>query len=307
MSKGIADEVKLERQYAVWLIVILVASVSGYFLALRRTPEAARQARILAAPEPDAVNGAPDSDARLQRAPSYLELAAREMGPNRDFHPQLTGLQTFQLDSEQLRALAADFEPPTQAEREALRQRRTERRAFAGAPPVVPHPIHERDSQNCLVCHAETVRIGTLIAPGMSHQFLSQCTQCHIENAGTPEFRQDGPQMSAASAAVRVDNRFVGLPPPLQGERAGPGAPPTIPHPTWMQSVCISCHHPAGSSPLRTSHPWRQNCTQCHAPSAELDQFPRSLDLAPSHPPAARLNENAAPDQSARERTAQVE
>jgi nitrate reductase (cytochrome), electron transfer subunit len=56
------------------------------------------------------------------------------------------------------------------------------------------------------------------------------------------------------------------------GERAGPGAPPTVPHATTMRERCSSCHGVAGALGMRSTHPWRESCTQCHAPSAVLDQ-----------------------------------
>ncbi|HRC56557.1 MAG TPA: hypothetical protein PKU97_11575, partial [Kofleriaceae bacterium] len=71
-----------------------------------------------------------------------------------------------------------------------------------------------------------------------------------------------------------ADSAFVGLPAPGRGERAWPGAPPTIPHTTWMRERCDSCHGVWGASGLRSTHPWRQSCTQCHAPAAALDQRP---------------------------------
>jgi nitrate reductase (cytochrome), electron transfer subunit len=55
--------------------------------------------------------------------------------------------------------------------------------------------------------------------------------------------------------------------------RAFDGAPPTIPHSTLMRTDCLSCHGPQGLYGLRTPHPERQSCLQCHAPGAHLDQY----------------------------------
>jgi nitrate reductase (cytochrome), electron transfer subunit len=30
---------------------------------------------------------------------------------------------------------------------------------------------------------------------------------------------------------------------------------------------------------IRTTHPWRSQCTQCHAPDATLEQMPMPADL----------------------------
>lgn len=47
----------------------------------------------------------------------------------------------------------------------------------------------------------------------------------------------------------------------------------TIPHGTQLRSDCLSCHGPPGLVGLRTPHPDRQACVQCHAPNAELDEY----------------------------------
>jgi cytochrome c-type protein NapB len=39
-----------------------------------------------------------------------------------------------------------------------------------------------------------------------------------------------------------------------------------------MRENCMSCHGEGGTSAIRTSHPDRQSCTQCHAPDAGYDQ-----------------------------------
>jgi cytochrome c-type protein NapB len=55
-----------------------------------------------------------------------------------------------------------------------------------------------------------------------------------------------------------------------------------MPHPMHMRSECDSCHGPSGRPGLRTSHPDRQNCVQCHASSAPLDQRGMSVDIPPA-------------------------
>jgi cytochrome c-type protein NapB len=69
-----------------------------------------------------------------------------------------------------------------------------------------------------------------------------------------------------------AENAFVGSVSPSKGSRAWPQAPPTIPHPTFMRNDCMSCHGPNGLFGLRTPHPDRQSCFQCHVPEAGLDQ-----------------------------------
>jgi len=140
-------------------------------------------------------------------------------------------------------------------------EQREKNRAFNGAPPTVPHPIDQRSDQSCVVCHSQGARSDSLRIPRMSHQFLANCTQCHVESNPTH-----------MPAELFRENTFVGLAAPQEGPRAFTGAPPIIPHSTWMRTDCMSCHGYAGLQGIRTTHPWRQNCQQCHAPSATMNQ-----------------------------------
>jgi hypothetical protein len=67
-------------------------------------------------------------------------------------------------------------------------------------------------------------------------------------------------EMKLAALADRAKNRDYD------------GAPPTIPHPTLMRGECASCHGVFGADGIKTTHPWRQSCTQCHAMNAVNDQ-----------------------------------
>jgi len=53
-----------------------------------------------------------------------------------------------------------------------------------------------------------------------------------------------------------------------------------------MREDCMSCHGPQGLFGLRTPHPDRPSCLQCHVPNAELDQhnFFTSLQAASKEP-----------------------
>jgi cytochrome c-type protein NapB len=52
------------------------------------------------------------------------------------------------------------------------------------------------------------------------------------------------------------------------GSRAHPGAPPVIPHKVFMRENCLSCHSgPGGREEIRTTHPERTRCMQCHVGS----------------------------------------
>src|SRR5690606_28103466 len=112
---------------------------------------------------------------------------------------------------------------------------RAERRAYDGAPPIVPHAIDERGAPACLACHEGGMRIDNRTAPAMSHEAFTSCLQCH---AGPGERARQ----STLAPSVATTSSFVGLPSPTHGERAHAGAPPTIPHRTFMRERCASCH-----------------------------------------------------------------
>lgn len=141
------------------------------------------------------------------------------------------------------------------AEKTAARAR-AERRLFDGAPPVVPH---QGFSSPCISCHdAEGMAVaGVGFAPPSPHEATrglsatSRCSQCHVERL-TDE--------------VLVENRFVGLGQNLRrGRRLSDVAPPVRPHPAFMRENCLACHAgPAAREEIRTPHPERVRCEQCH-------------------------------------------
>lgn len=139
--------------------------------------------------------------------------------------------------------------------------RRDQNRAYNGAPPTIPHPIDQISDASCVACHVKGAKTQSLRIPQMSHHLLSNCTQCHVEKS--PRHLEP---------IVFRENSFDGLDAPQAGPRAFAMAPPQIPHATWMRSNCMSCHGTTGLHGIRTTHPWRNNCQQCHAPAAELDQ-----------------------------------
>ncbi len=144
---------------------------------------------------------------------------------------------------------------------------RAERRLYDGAPPVIPH---EDPGMECIQCHNATgVSVpGLGFAPATPHELtegmsaMSRCRQCHV-------FRTED--------AVFVANRFVGLAQDLRrGSRLYPGAPPVIPHSLQMRENCQACHTgPAAREEIRTSHPERARCEQCHVPRKTHQAFAR--------------------------------
>lgn len=128
-------------------------------------------------------------------------------------------------------------------------------RAYDGAPPTIPHEI----AGACTTCHdddgSEIAGVG--VAPASPHGpdrlagDMGRCRQCHV------------PMVTEASF---VASRFKGLPQgAFRGGRATPGAPPTIPHTLQLRENCLSCHAgPAARVEIRTTHPERVRCRQCH-------------------------------------------
>jgi cytochrome c-type protein NapB len=164
----------------------------------------------------------------------------------------------------------ATVAPATDEERAQALAVRASRRAYDGAPPRIPHTVPQLGALPCAQCHREGLRVGPHVAGAMSHGDFQSCLGCHVvENAPMP-----GAENSLASGPP-IDNGFVGLEAPTHGPRALGNSPPVIPHPTRMRERCASCHGSLAAG-LRSTHPWRQSCTQCHASSADFDQQPRS-------------------------------
>jgi nitrate reductase (cytochrome), electron transfer subunit len=186
-------------------------------------------------------------------AVAYGELSTTSRGPNRDWQAHLDTLKSPQRPPEPRGG--------HQERREESLAARTLRRAYDGAPPVVPHPVDERSSASCVACHAEGLLIDERRAPPMPHPPYQSCTQCHVrsENLRLP-------------AGLEVDNAFWAK--TIQsggGRRARTGTPPPMPHATWMRETCASCHGVLGPAGLRTTHPGRADCTRCHASVATLE------------------------------------
>jgi len=133
---------------------------------------------------------------------------------------------------------------------------RAERRAFDGAPPVIPHAPF---GAQCVNCHTPAgIEVpGVGFAPPSPHretkgmEGTTYCTQCHVWKVTDGVFRE---------------NEFAGLRQDLrEGKSAMPGSPPVIPHAVQMRENCMACHTgPAAREPIRCDHPERVACRQCH-------------------------------------------
>ncbi len=133
---------------------------------------------------------------------------------------------------------------------------RATRRAFDGAPPVIPHAPQ---GAACTSCHNDRgLQVPELgFAPPSPHALTaglsdrSRCRQCHVFRTTDELFRT---------------STFAGLDQNLRkGERLYGRAPPVIPHDVLMRENCAACHDgPAAREPIRTPHPERVRCRQCH-------------------------------------------
>jgi cytochrome c-type protein NapB len=144
---------------------------------------------------------------------------------------------------------------------------RAQRRAYAGAPPVIPHGELGMD---CQQCHgALPVRLPDLgLSPASPHDRTlglgraARCLQCHLVRRSSDEFRPSGFAQGARPAQ--------------RGTKAHAFAPSTIPHRIFMRENCVACH--AGeraSADIRTGHPDRARCQQCHVPIQSSKVFVR--------------------------------
>jgi cytochrome c-type protein NapB len=235
-----------QKLFAIGGAVAIAAAGVGFFTGTRQ-PSAERAGTVTLAPHAS------------ERAPSYAEMRTGRRGANANMYEGAF--------DELAQGGPGLYDPiqPTDEDRAQALAARAQRRAYDGAPPTIPHAVLQMGPPACLACHEHGARLGGKVAPRPSHQRHEGCTQCHVVSVDPRPGQPARPPPA---------NDFVGLSSPARGERAWPGAPPTIPHSTWMRSVCTSCHGVGGALGLRSTHPWRQSCTQCHAPSAILDQRP---------------------------------
>jgi nitrate reductase (cytochrome), electron transfer subunit len=246
-----------KRATHVFIAIVAVTAASGYFMGIQQNL-ALRPKDPTTYALPDAVhepgmreNGGPATiseysqlkEAR-QKANSFWTNSIHNLAaPDPDFFP------------------TNQFNPGKRLEATAARM---ERRAYEGAPPVIPHHVEQNSSSNCLSCHGQGAVIQGRTASKISHAHFSECLQCHVPslNSGVPVTVPD----------TFATNSWKGRPAPGTGERAYQGSPPVIPHRLSMREDCMSCHGPLGSEGLRTTHPYRNNCLQCHAIDSTVDQ-----------------------------------
>lgn len=153
---------------------------------------------------------------------------------------------------------------------------RAERRAYDGAPPIIPH---DEFGMTCGACHDEWGQSveGVGFAPASPHDGTSReystgrCRQCHV-----PVLTQ----------AMFVANDWTGLQQDLSpGARLAANSPPTIPHMVLLRENCAACHTgPGARDEIRSTHPERDRCTQCHVEVLSTDVFSSVFSPGPASP-----------------------
>lgn len=138
-----------------------------------------------------------------------------------------------------------------------------QRRAYPGAPPQVPHPLVESQGQSeaCLSCHSQGGYVPKYeaYAPVTPHPTWENCVQCHVPKRTPTFFRPTG---------------WTAPRPPKLQRSSLPGSPPPIPHSLQTRTACNTCHDgPSAVKEIRTPHPERSNCLQCHVPRQEVAPF----------------------------------
>lgn len=142
---------------------------------------------------------------------------------------------------------------------------RAERRLYDGSPPVIAHGPMGADCTRCHTLEGVAVE-GVGFAPPSPHEktqglsAMARCEQCHV-------FKQ--------TDEVFVENAWVGLSQDLRhGRKLNALAPPVMPHKSFMRENCIACHSgPAAREEIRTPHPERTRCRQCHVEQKAVDEF----------------------------------
>lgn len=152
-------------------------------------------------------------------------------------------------------------------------------RAYPGAPPRIPHGLSadEYRTGSCGACHARGgySRRFAAYAPVTPHPERRMCLQCHVGEDRVMGFAS--PQANP-SDRCHLCHGPAGGPPRAEASYTWPTtvwpalpaltqdeAPPPIPHKLQFRENCLACHSgPAAVAEIRTTHPDRADCRQCH-------------------------------------------
>ncbi len=151
-------------------------------------------------------------------------------------------------------------------------------RAYPGAPPRVPHGLtpNEFRTGGCNTCHERggfSQRFGAYV-PVTPHPEMGACLQCHVGDGMLMAIDLPNTDPSArcrqchAMGAARwtdstLDWKTMAWPQVTRATRDVD--PPPIPHALDFRGNCLACHAaPSAVEEIRTAHPERANCRQCH-------------------------------------------
>jgi nitrate reductase (cytochrome), electron transfer subunit len=232
-------------------------------------------------------------------------VAVRRVRAARDARPPITAVTPPAAPAEPIAAEAQVFrtgpdmlaiEPASPRQRTAHpRTRATYRflRAYPGAPPRIPHPLSADEFRTgvCRSCHERggySPRFAAYV-PLTPHAERGVCLQCHVGDDSAmglaaadadPSSRcslchgSSGGRPRPEAAATWTTAVWPQLPQTTADQN-----PPPIPHNLQFRENCVACHSgPAAVAEIRTKHPERANCRQCHValdPDAETFSRPR--------------------------------
>ncbi len=170
-------------------------------------------------------------------------------------------------------ALTAYGENPRPGAKVRTLEQYYSRRAYPGAPPIIPHPVANDGviAYDCLSCHRDGgfVPEYNAYSPVTPHPDFENCRQCHV------------PQL-VETMFVQTD--WAVPEPPKRGRQSIAGGPLQLPHSLHLRSDCKSCHvGPQAVVEIRSSHPERENCQQCHVPQEECPRFHSTFDPRIAH------------------------
>jgi cytochrome c-type protein NapB len=240
----VPDRRATARTSALLAAAIVAVAFIGLLTGTERSTYQAKRPPVIERPDPGNV----------PPARTHAELEVRPWGSS----PEQSGWR----EALRIAASAASSETADGDSVDQVIRERVEQRAFDGAPPVVPHPVRAGGAAECLACHGEGFVLGARRAAGVPHADFASCTQCHVSSAAAFT-------VVSANPAFSAENSWKGLEARAAGAVAYPGAPPAVPHSTWMRDQCESCHGSDGRVALRTPHPERQSCLQCHPATGE--------------------------------------
>ena len=163
-------------------------------------------------------------------------------------------------------------------------------RSYPGAPPRVPHGLtpNEFRTGGCTTCHERggfSQRFGAYV-PVTPHPEMGQCLQCHVGNGQLMAIALPSTDSSArcrqchALGGSRWTDATLNWAPmawPQVAATGRQGEPPVIPHALDTRANCLACHAPPSAvAEIRTTHPERAACRQCHlAADGGTDEFRR--------------------------------